>query len=1075
MPVKQRLLTLVRHNLPTPQTSFIGRVQAIAELCRLLRTTRILTLTGSGGSGKTRLALRVAEEMIPSFPGGICWVDLAPLNQPDLLAQTVAGALGLREEPSRPALELIQEHLRRRVALLVLDNCEHLRAACAELIGAILTPDSPASVLATSREPLGVAGERVWLVPLLSLPAPGASIGQQRAAEAVRLFVERARAVAPPFALSERNAAAVAQICRRLEGLPLAIELAAARVAVLAPQQIAARLDNSMGLLTRGSPASDARHRMLRAAIDWSYDLLSADEQALFCRLAVFAAGFDLEAVEAVCAGEGLIAGDLLDLLARLVEQSLLVATEQGEQMRYRLLEPVRHYAVERLEAGGNAEGWRERHAAYYLALAERAEPELRGPDQDAWLDRLERDHDNLRAALDWCAATARVVTGLRLCSAMYRFWLARGHFGEGQGWLQRFLPLADATAAPELHSRALNANAGLAAAQSDFAAARLGYEQSLILARRAEDDALIAETLSGLGVTCWELGDNPAAQQALEQAVQLSREAGPRQTLASALSNLALVYQYRGEVAQARAYYEEALELSLELGHLAGEATIRFNLAALAKHGGDQLWARLHYQEALAIYRRIGDRARVADVLASQGQLLADLGEFAAAAQAFAEAEQIYSDLGKWGDLGYVWAGRGDMAFYEGRYDQARDHYFEALRIFRAAGNRRLSARALGGLARAALRTGDLAAGAELCAEALRLRLEIGHRAGMVFALEGECPELALAAGRPVVAARLLGAAEAAREALGRPPTPMELRAGEPARRSLHEQLGPAGLATHLAEGRAMSLEQAAAYALDSLDPAALSRPEPELRIFALGPLRFYRGDRLLTAADWTYAKARELVLYLLCHPDATRERIGLEFWPDATAEQVRQRFSAALAHARSALGREREWIGRAGGRYSFNRAGPYCFDVDLFETDLEEARKLIAAGHTDRAIQALEQAVGRYQGDLAEDVLDGDWLVVRRAALRQAYLEALLSLGRLYAAAGRDEQAIAAFQRAVARDAYLEEAHHELIGIYLRLKRRRQALAQYEALAAALAGLGVAPSPEISAQIEGLRRGDG
>jgi len=476
----QRRITPARHNLPRLRTSFIGREHATAEIGRLLRGARLLTLVGAGGSGKTRLALRVAEQSLAEYPHGVWWVDLAALTDPNLLPQTIAGVLSLAEQPDRSFTEILGDHLREHAVLLILDNCEHLRAACSELLGALFAagcaddPQRAVGLLATSREPLAVEGEQVWTVPLLALPDPRASqsMAELQGIEAVRLFVERAQVVAPGFQVSERNAEAVAEICRRIEGLPLAIELAAARVNVLAPRQIAERLDDSVRLLTRGALGSDARQQTLRAALDWSFDLLSRPEQTLFTRLAVFAGSFALEAVEGVCAGPGaddpnpaaeprhLEPDALLDLLASLVEKSLVVAAEQDEEMRYYLLEPIRHYAAEHLRAGGEAARWRAEHAAYFLALAELVEPELHGPDQVRWLDRLERERDNVRAALAWCAADARAETGLRLASALPRFWRTRGYLGEGQHWISAFLDRAGADVAPQVHIRALDAGA---------------------------------------------------------------------------------------------------------------------------------------------------------------------------------------------------------------------------------------------------------------------------------------------------------------------------------------------------------------------------------------------------------------------------------------------------------------------------------------------------------------------------------------------------------------------------------------------------------------------------------------
>lgn len=1061
-------------SIPHPSTSFVGRRRAAAELRMVLPATRLLTLTGSGGSGKTRLALQIALQVAPDFVDGVCWGDLAALADPGLLPHTIARTLGLDERPGRDPLELLLEYLRGRAALLVLDNCEHLSAACADLLAALFSAGCPLRVLATSREPLGVPGETVWPIPLLTLPEPGATVEENAAAEATLLFVERARAVAPAFTLSEQNHAAVVRICRSLEGLPLAIELAAARVAVLTPQQIAARLDQSLGLLSRSARGSDARHPTLRAALDWSYGLLTPPEQRLFVRLAVFSGGCTLDAVEAVCAGEGLERADALNLLAALHERSLLVAYEHGEVMRYRLLEPIRQYAEERLAAVGSAP-WRDRHRDYFLALAEAAEPALDTPEQARWMELLEHDHANLRATLSWCAEQAHIESGLRLCDALKIFWLRRGYTAEGQRVLQRLLAHPDAALHPMALARGLHVGALCSYRLGDHPAAHAALEQSLALARPSDDATLLCQVLIEIGAVAWELGAFDEATAALDEAIMHCRAGVGERLLLRALTRLGLVQMFRGLGTAAQASYEEALSLARQQGNTTVTATILLNLATLASHGGDLALAQRRYTEALELYRALAIRSGIADTLVNLAGLAIERGELATAASACDEAETLYRAAGNLGDLAYVAVNRGDSALAEGRLGEARRQYERALEQFRAAGNRRLVGRCLGQLGRLAVREGDLAEAARLSAAALTVRRAIDHRPGMVFSLDEGMLELALAAGLPVVAARLLGAADAARTRLGVVRKPSETRAAESARRQLLARLGESSFSALWDEGQAMGLPEAADYALASLSLEAVTRPRPELRIIALGPLRVYRGERLLTSADWAYAKARELLLYLLCHQSASREQIGAELWPEASDGQVRQRFSAALAHARGALGREAEWLALAEGRYSVNRGLPFWFDVEAFEAGLAEARRLLAAGgQEERAARLLEEAIGLYQGDFADDLLDGAWLVPRREALRQARLEALLSLARLHGEAGRDEQAVPLYRRVLAQDAYQEEAHHALIRAALRRGRRGEALGQYEALASALAELGATPDPGITALVERARRGE-
>ena len=425
-------------NLPLQLTSFVGREREMAQVRELLEDNRLLTFTGPGGSGKTRLALVVASGLGRGFEDGVWLVELASLSDPELVPQAVASVLGVRETPGTPLVDSLRIHLGSRGVLLVLDNCEHLVEACASLAEALLHSCPNLRILATSREALGVSGETIFAIPPLSLPDPRRlpALESLPRYEATRLFVERAKAARHGFSLTEGNAMAVAQVCYRLDGIPLAIELAAARIRVLSAEQISSRLDDSFRLLTGGGRSALAHQRTLRTAMDWSHELLSEEEQAMLRRLSVFAGGFTLEAAETVGTGEGIEGDEILDLLASLVDKSL-VLVDQQEEIRYRLLETVRQYGREKLEESGEAERVRRRHANYYLALAEEAERGLSGSDQAPWLARLETEHDNLRAALRWSLGGGEAEPGLGLAAALWSFWYTRGHLSEGRRWLE--------------------------------------------------------------------------------------------------------------------------------------------------------------------------------------------------------------------------------------------------------------------------------------------------------------------------------------------------------------------------------------------------------------------------------------------------------------------------------------------------------------------------------------------------------------------------------------------------------------------------------------------------------------
>ncbi|MGH2405099.1 MAG: ATP-binding protein, partial [bacterium] len=496
-------LDALPNNLPIQLTSLVGREWELAEVNRLLPTTPLLTLTGSGGCGKTRLALQVAADVLEEYAEGIWFTDLAPISDPALVPQTVASVLSVHEQPGRSILAALTDYLMPKQLLLVLDNCEHLLAACARLSDALLRACPRLRILATSREGVGIAGELTYRVPSLSVPDlrnPSALNGLVQFG-AVRLFVERATFAAPAFRLTPQKALTVAQICARLDGIPLAIELAAVRVKAMGVEQIASRLDDRFHLLTGGSRTALPRQQTLRGAIDWSYDLLPKPEAVLLGRLAVFAGGFRLEAVEAVCAGDGVSADDVIELLTHLVEKSLVITEEQDGEEWYRLLETIRQYGLGKLRDAGEEPVLRRRHRDWYLELAERGEIGMQGADQRAWLDRVEREHDNFRAALEWSKSEGgSAEERLRLAGALWFFWFLRGYLSEGREWLEGALS-AGSGASASARVRALNGAGLLAWRQGDDARAAALGEEGLALCREVDYKLGIGYSLHTLGV----------------------------------------------------------------------------------------------------------------------------------------------------------------------------------------------------------------------------------------------------------------------------------------------------------------------------------------------------------------------------------------------------------------------------------------------------------------------------------------------------------------------------------------------------------------------------------------------
>jgi len=660
------------HNLPASLTSFIGRERAVADLRARLGGVRLLTLTGAGGCGKTRLALEVATGLLDRCPDGVWLVELAGLADPGLVPQAVAAAVGVRELPGRDLAGALLAALPGQRLLLVLDNCEHLLEACAQLVDALLRSCPGLRVLATSREALGVAGEVAWRVPSLAIPDPAvgtlpAALGQY---EAVRLFVERAGAARPAFALTERNAPAVARICARLDGLPLALELAAARITALSAEQLAARLDDRFRLLTGGGRAALPRQRTLRATIAWSHDLLSPPERALFARLAAFAGGWALEAAEAVGAGADLPRAEVLDALCRLVDQSLVAAEDSGDgAVRYRLPETIREYARERLEASGEAV--RGRHAAYYADLAETATAQVTRPQPGEWLDRLEAEHDNLRAALAYLVERGEVEPALRLGASLFAFWYARGHPSGARDLLAAVLALPAAEGQPAARARALQWAGRAAYHQGDNAVSHRRYEERLAMMEHLGDRAGQAECLNFLGLLARERSDFVAAQGLFERSLALQRDVGDRHEIASLLTRLGENALYQGDEGVARPLLERGLALYQELGDDLGPGWALRGLGQVAWATGDPAEACRLFEAALARHRAAGYGSdAVARTLHDLGGLALDAGDLATARARCTESLLLAEEAGSratillcLGDFAALAGARGEPA----------------------------------------------------------------------------------------------------------------------------------------------------------------------------------------------------------------------------------------------------------------------------------------------------------------------------------------------------------------------------------------------------------------------------
>jgi len=793
-----------KHNLPAPLTSFIGREKEIEQIKGLLAPlplsagdpgsrseaeqgapgarARLVTLTGSGGTGKTRLALEVARERVPAFTDGVWFVEFAPIADPALVPQPVLAALGLREATGHPALAMLADYVRDRALLLLFDNCEHLIDACARLAETLLSAGPNVHLLATSREALGIAGEMAVRIPSLSLPeAQTTRRDILLESEAGRLFADRAQTAWPDFVVTDDSVPAIVQVCCRLDGIPLAIELAAAWVKTLRVEQISARLDDRFRLLTGGSRTALPRHQTLRALIDWSYNLLQDDERTLLKRLSVFAGGWTLEAAETICGGKDLEASEVLEVLARLVNKSLVIAERHsGAEARYRQLETVRQYAREKAVEAGEYREIRNRHLEYFTRLAEAAEPELLRSNQVTWLNRLQAEFDNLRAALHWSQEAdasllfAEAVThGLRLGSAIWRFCLRQGYASELVETLTGLLSRPEAATRTSPRARALAALSLLTIWQADYARARAQAEESLAIHRELGDQPGEAISLYALGSAAQQL-DDTAWQPLFLESLALSRLLQDKPGISEVLI-LFGQFLMRREPERAQAYLEEALALSRERGDIISMAGALDYLGTFALWQGNLPQARLRLEESLAIQRPLGAPGYVHT-------------------------------------LEYL----GLLALYEGDYVQARAYCQETLTMSKNAGVRSTYLWSLVDMGWIALHEGQWGESQASFVGALRQFAAAGHKLGVCCAVEG-LAGLAAQRNQPERAARLFAWAAAARKMIDHPLWPVEQAEVDRNLSEARAQLGGATFEASWAEGRAMTMEQVIAYALET------------------------------------------------------------------------------------------------------------------------------------------------------------------------------------------------------------------------------------------------------------------
>jgi predicted ATPase/DNA-binding CsgD family transcriptional regulator len=761
------------HNLPVQPTPLIGREREVAAVQQLLlrEDVRLLTLTGPGGSGKTRLGLHVAAELSDHFTDGISFVNLAPISDAELVVPTIAQTLGVKESTTRSMLEQLQAFLQEKLLLLVLDNFEQVVSAAPRL-SELLSRCSHLKLLVTSRTVLHLAAEHEFAVPPLSLPdlnhLPDLVTLSQY--EAVALFIARAQALKPDFQVSNASAPAVAEICTRLDGLPLAIELAAARIKLLPPPALLARLGQRLAVLTSGGRDAPARQQTLRKTIDWSYQLLDADEQRLFRRLSVFVGGCTLQAIEAICAALDTQPPTLsvLDGVASLIDKSLLWQTEQeAEEPRFVMLETIREYGREALAAAGEAEVTHQAHVAYYLALAEAAEQAWNGPQQAVWFGRLEQEHDNLRAAMNWLFERGEAERVLRLGTALWWFWYAHEHWYEGWNELSRALDRSEGVAVP-LRARALWAAGSLAGSLGHVERGAVLCQESLALFREIGDTKGMGDATFHLAHVAFARWDLAAARKLFEESLVFLRETGDKTLTAWALNALALVVLYQGEYARVHPLAEQAVETFREVGDTTGVTMSLMTLARVVFWQGDLVRAQTLAEEGLARASETGIKSSEALALALQGEIALAQGETTTARLLIEQSHTLWQEIGNQEMLASTGSLLGKVRAAQGDHTAARTAYEESL---------------LRGLA-----VVDIAP-----------------------ALEG-LAVVAAAQGETTWAVRLLAAAAALRDSLGAPLPPVYGADYERCVADARAQLGEQAFAVAWAEGRGMTWEQALA-----------------------------------------------------------------------------------------------------------------------------------------------------------------------------------------------------------------------------------------------------------------------
>ena len=1063
------------HGLPESPTPLIGRGKEIKAARQLLLVTaRLVTFTGPPGVGKTRLALAVAGALAGDFRDGAAYVDLTAVTDPALVLGSVAQAVQVTETPDRPLPERLKQHLQDRHVLLLLDNFEHVVEAAPQI--ADLLEACPAlKMLVTSRAPLQISWEHRFPVPPLGLPDPNRSSAPAalKRSPAVSLFVACAKRVEPDFAIGKRNARTIADICVALDGLPLAIELAAARVGVLPPEAMLGELRHRFLLLVGGAQDLPPRHQTLRAALDWSRALLRQEEQVLFRRLSVFVGGCTLEAAAAVCADVRGREADLLRDLQSLIDKGLLQQhPDPASGPRFRMLATIREYAAERLVESGEEATIHDRHLAWCLDVVE-PDPVETGKPEQPWLDRVHADYANMRAALEWSQTATGGNAGLRLAGWLGHFWYVRGPTAEGRKWLAAALERAEEAPSAD-RAQAAGAAGALALASGDLAAARSLTLEALAIRRGVGDTRGVARRLVVLGWVAVHDGDLTEARRCFEECLSLYRQLGQKQGIANALDGLGRVASDQNDRAAAQAFFKESLAVFREIDQQRGVGLMLRRLGELAATRGDWDSAREHLDGSLRIFRNLRATRESCQTLAGLGKVLLAQGEYAAARACYQESLAVWREQGVALNVPVSLCGLGEVAVEQGDLSSARALFEESLAMARALGDRRAQSLSLNDLGDLAIRQGDHMAAHASLAESVRMAREIRDQAGIALALESFAG-LAIARRHPERTARLLGAAEALRDVIGVVLPPTHIRLHKEWLAATRTALNSRKFDELWTQGKAMALELAIDDAVKTHDAAiAVDRSIAPLSIRLLGGLEVRRGDILLPEQVWGRKRDRLLFAYLLiAGQPVSREALLDALWPNLAPAAA----GASLRVAWSRLKRALEPGLKEGQPSAYLEAEAARFGLrwSSIATDvLEFERLIVRAGHVsglDQRVSLLESAAALYRGDLLPEDANEPWTVVERERLRSIHLSGLQRLAEVKETLGRPEQAAEAVWAILRAEPWREEAYRWLMRLLARLGRRSEALHLYRQCEIQLRReLNVAPAPETIALFEAI-----